>query len=139
MKNCHFLQCNVNVDIENIANAIIEAGGRIKTATIQFPDPHFKSKHAKRRVVPQDFVGAIAASMLKTRVGDEHVFLQSDVKNVLDLMREEFRQNDSFVDTVSDAGDYLQENFTGVPTERENGVLEKGGDVYRSLFKLKPS
>ena len=40
-----------------------------------------------------------------------------------------------FTDTVTSASEYLQDNILGVPTEREQSVLDKGLPVYRSLFK----
>jgi tRNA (guanine-N7-)-methyltransferase len=45
---------------------------------VQFPDPHFKRKHRKRRVVQLQLVAALAALM---RPGGR-VLLQSDVEEV---------------------------------------------------------
>ena len=55
---------------------------------IQFPDPHFKMKHRKRRVVQPALVESIAAL---TEPGCE-VFLQSDIFGVVAEMRDIFRK-----------------------------------------------
>ena len=55
---------------------------------IQFPDPHFKKRHHKRRVVQPALVRAVAEGL---RPG-ARVFLQSDVREVSEDMREKFER-----------------------------------------------
>jgi tRNA (guanine-N7-)-methyltransferase len=129
--------------------------------TIQFPDPHFKAQHLKRRVVTKALVDTIAKYMPT----EGTVFLQSDIQSVLDDMRRQFRDaqarktpvdaNDAasitskeimdsksrqsmesnyFVDTIQDTSMYFPENILGVPTEREQSVLIQGLPVYRSVL-----
>jgi tRNA (guanine-N7-)-methyltransferase len=86
---------------------------------------------------------------------DGGVFLQSDVKEALEAMREKFVEGDvddgpgkKYFDEWSfdtndekvgvDEGEereYGMENPLGVPTEREGSVLVRGLPVYRTLFK----
>ncbi|GMH95868.1 hypothetical protein TrST_g6298 [Triparma strigata] len=133
LDNCHFVSCNANVDLERVLEGMNAVGGLLKTVTIQFPDPHFKEKHKKRRVVVPELVRLIGESMEKE---EGVVYLASDVKEVLDEMREEFNNCDMFEDTVEGDG-YLEENVNEVPTERELSVLKDDKPVWRASFRLR--
>jgi tRNA (guanine-N7-)-methyltransferase len=66
---------------------------------------------------------------------DGTVFLQSDVRSVLDEMRRQFRAHPTlFVDDVGSVDRYVERNVLEIPTEREVSVLERGLAVYRSVF-----
>ena len=126
-----FIGCNANVDLERLLERYVAQKGSLERVTIQFPDPHFKSQHAKRRVVNADLTTTLARFLPTGGV----VFLQSDVQPVLDDMRERFREFPQyFADSLESTDEYLPENILGVPTEREISVLEKDLPVYRALF-----
>jgi len=126
-----FVGCNANVDLERLLT-IGKAENKVEMVTIQFPDPHFKARHAKRRVVTPELVLCLAKFMPPSAT----VFLQSDIQSVLDDMRFQFRQQpDLFRDDVESVEEYLPENIFGIPTEREVSVLDKGLPVYRTTLK----
>lgn len=58
LNNVHFLSMNANVDLERIMANIGEISS-VEMVMIQFPDPHFKSRNKKRRVVNADLVDTI--------------------------------------------------------------------------------
>mmetsp|Transcript_17165 Transcript_17165/g.23599 ORF Transcript_17165/g.23599 Transcript_17165/m.23599 type:complete len:159 (+) Transcript_17165:365-841(+) len=60
---------------------------------IQFPDPHFKSKHRKRRVVNTDLVSCIAK--FTSQIGSR-VFLQSDIEELQCDMVDHFEKSGYF-------------------------------------------
>lgn len=125
-----FVGCNANVDLERLLT-LADAKDKLQIAAIQFPDPHFKARHAKRRVVRPELVTTLAKFM----PSGAKIFLQSDIQSVLDDMRLQFReQPEYFQDTQESLEDYLEENMFGIPTEREVSVLEKGLPVYRAVF-----
>jgi Predicted S-adenosylmethionine-dependent methyltransferase len=64
------------------------------------------------------------------------IFIQSDVKDVLDNMRETIREygREFFDDTIENVHEYLEINPIGIPTEREISVLNEGLPVYRTVF-----
>jgi tRNA (guanine-N7-)-methyltransferase len=125
-----FVGCNANVDLERLLT-IAEAHETLQMVTVQFPDPHFKARHAKRRVVTPELVLTLAKFMPPGAT----VFLQSDIQSVLDDMRFQFRQEPSlFRDEVENDDEYLEENIFGIPTEREVSVLAKNLPVYRTTF-----
>merc|ERR1711935_866330 len=101
MGGLDFVGCNANVDLERLLTLLTTTEdhahrGNVEMVTIQFPDPHFKARHAKRRVVTPELVKTLARFM---PIG-AMVFLQSDVQSVLDEMRLEFREHiECFQDT----------------------------------------
>lgn len=129
----NFVGCNANVDLNRLLSRYkITGGGSLDIVTIQFPDPHFKSQHVKRRVVTTSLVQTLAEFMPPEAV----VFLQSDVQEVLDDMRLKFRDHELyFEDEVKDIEEYMPENYVGIPTERETSVIENDLPVYRALFR----
>jgi len=128
-----FVGCNANVDLDRILSIYqSQGGGPLNTVSIQFPDPHFKSQHAKRRVVTPQLVLTLAKYMPESSV----VFLQSDIKEVLDDMRLRFREQDLyFQDELESTSDYMEENPMGIQTERERSVLERDLPVYRTILR----
>lgn len=128
-----FVGCNANVDLDRILTIYTnKGGGPVQTVSIQFPDPHFKSQHAKRRVVTPELVTTLAKHMRESSI----VFLQSDIQEVLDDMRLRFREQDEyFQDEVEDTSEYLKQNPMGIQTERERSVLEKNLPVYRTILR----
>jgi tRNA (guanine-N7-)-methyltransferase len=162
-----FVGCNANVDLERLLTRLAEETVSSKSnnnksndndinkndnknkstcpvpyqllqiVCIQFPDPHFKSRHAKRRVVTPELVQTLARFMPMGAM----VFLQSDVQPVLDEMRRQFRGGDNhqpqsqyFEDKLVSVEEYIAENIFGIPTEREVSVMNQHLPVYRSIF-----
>lgn len=132
LPNIGFLSCNANVDLARILDGINEKS-RVARVSIQYPDPHWKARLQKRRVVQPELIAAIAART------DQNcdVFLQSDVMEVAQEMRERFREDEAFEDTVADMELWIEVNPTGVPTEREIATFKKGLPVYRALIAKK--
>ena len=86
--NVHFAECNATVSIGVWLKSYAALGeaSRVDAVTIQFPDPHFKKRHHKRRVVQAALVRAVAQGLEP----GARVFLQSDVRDVAEDMRAEF-------------------------------------------------
>ena len=141
----YYVSCNANVDLERILGQYTGSltkdgevipederkGGKLDLVSIQFPDPHFKKAHEKRRVVNPIFVNTLAKFMLPGST----IFLQSDVKNVLDDMRMRFRESPYFKDDLESEDEYVKENPIGVRTEREISVINRSLDVWRTLLR----
>ncbi|CAN0162773.1 unnamed protein product, partial [Phaeothamnion confervicola] len=83
LPNCAFLACNANVDFDRIMADAAAAGATLGTVSIQFPDPHFKARHHKRRVLQPALVAAIQRWL---RPGGS-LFMQGDVLPVVEEMR----------------------------------------------------
>ena len=63
LPNCAFLQCNANVDLGRLLGDLANAGAPLERICIQFPDPHFKKKHRKRRVCTPELAETVARSI----------------------------------------------------------------------------
>ena len=111
LQNLHYLFCNVNNSLPALFANL--KPGTLQQVTIQFPDPWFKRKHQKRRVVQPQVVE------------------QSDVEEVAIEMVDRFSAHAAF---QRQGGDWLSDNPMLVPTEREASTLERGEAVYRALF-----
>lgn len=102
---------------------------RIDMVTIQFPDPWFKKRHAKRRMVNKELVDAVVE---KLAVGGK-IFVQTDIEFLADEMFNIFRSDLNLVEFPT------TENPFPVKTEREIAVEEKGLPVYRSIWRKSDS
>jgi len=133
-KNVGFLASNVNVDLERILGDI-RRHSSVQRIAVQFPDPMFKKRHRKRRIVQPALVDMIARH---TDPGTE-IFLQTDVFDVAEEMRLFFRSHPGFCDTHEDLSDWMSHfNPIDLPTEREVGVKSRSMPVYRSVLHRVP-
>ena len=92
-----FVGCNSNVELDRLLSLYQEsadqkddANHQLVFVSIQFPDPHFKKQHTKRRVVTPGLVTTLGKFM---KEGDV-LFLQGDIKDALDAMHENFVEED---------------------------------------------
>ncbi|WP_413175688.1 tRNA (guanosine(46)-N7)-methyltransferase TrmB [Anabaena azotica] len=126
LTNLHYLFCNVNNSLAPILSTL--PTGILQRVTIQFPDPWFKTRHAKRRVVQPELVTELANYLAVGGI----VFLQSDQKFIAVEMCDRFTENPAFAKMGTE--EWLAENPLPVPTEREIATQKKGEPVYRALF-----
>ena len=99
--NVHFAECNATVSIGAWLKSYAALGdaSRVDMVTIQFPDPHFKKRHHKRRVVQAALVRAVAQGLEP----GARVFLQSDVREVSEDMRAKFETFGAHLFRLDDA------------------------------------
>ncbi len=123
--NLHYAFCNAMLWLDRLVEEV--PPGLLQMVTIQFPDPWFKKKHAKRRMVNPEMVETIG----KTLAPGGRVFIQTDIEFLSGEMAEMFRFDQSFEEIA--AG----ENPFPVRTERERSVENRSLPVYRHLFEKK--
>jgi tRNA (guanine-N7-)-methyltransferase len=123
--NLHYVFGNINTSLATLLASL--PTGKLQRISIQYPDPCFKTRHAKRRVVQPELVDDIARYL---PIGGE-VFLQSDLEWVAREMCDRFGENPAFHRTQSD---WLEPNPLSVPTERELSTLSKGLPVHRAMW-----
>jgi tRNA (guanine-N7-)-methyltransferase len=146
--NLHYIFCNVNNSLRQrslaVGAALPQAIGNcsptdrrpslfnsqcVQGVTIQFPDPWFKRRHQKRRLVQPELVEDLAVCL---QVGG-YLFIQSDVEAVMIEMRDRFEAHPAF-ENQSGPGGWITDNPMPVASERELSTLEQGLPVYRALF-----
>ncbi|MFY7805223.1 MAG: tRNA (guanosine(46)-N7)-methyltransferase TrmB [Limnoraphis robusta] len=128
LTNLQYLFCNANNSLKPILETL--PTGILKRVSIQFPDPWFKRRHQRRRIVQPELVTEIADYLT---IGGE-VFIQSDVKEVVEQMCDLFSSHPAFQRLGKD---WLAENPLPLPSERERSTLSRGEPVYRILFERK--
>lgn len=125
LTNLHYLSGNVNTSLSKLLESFPET---LHSVSIQFPDPWFKRRHLKRRVVTPE----LADTLAKRLVGEGLVFLQSDVETVAVEMKKRFQNCPQFHQKHQEP--WLATNPFPVATERERYTLSLGKPVYRALF-----
>ncbi|CAG9462929.1 unnamed protein product [Pedinophyceae sp. YPF-701] len=83
--NVHFLATNATISMKSLLE---KYPGDLDLVCVQFPDPHFKRKHHKRRTVQPQFVDEVTERLAP----GGRVFLQSDVEAVAIDMRDQFEE-----------------------------------------------
>jgi len=131
LTNLYYLSGNINYFLRELLTSL--PLNMIELVTIQFPDPWFKKKHQKRRVVQSEIVEILAQFLSKKG----QIFLQSDIQEVAEEMCEKFLENSHFKPLTPEI--WLTENPLEVMTEREIATLNKGEKVYRSILILNQS
>ena len=123
LTNLRYEFCNAMLWLDRLLNDI--PIGRLSMVTIQFPDPWFKKKHAKRRMVNAELVETVVD---KLAVGGS-VFVQTDIEPLADEIFGYFSAETRLKPS------HLSANPFPVKTEREIAVEMKGEPVYRAVFE----
>lgn len=129
LTNLYYLYGNINHFLTELLTSLPPQS--LELVTIQFPDPWFKKKHQKRRVVQPEIVEILAQFLSK----NGQIFLQSDIQEVAEEMCNHFLENPQFQPLKSEI--WLTENPLEVMTEREIATLNKQEKVYRTVLTLK--
>ena len=127
--NVRVLFCNANISLEDWMKGLPD--DRLRRISIQFPDPWFKRRHRKRRVLQPALLLAIADALQPGRT----LFLQSDVKEVIEPMVELTELSGCFDRPAEDSRPWRTTNPLPVPTEREQYVQAQHLPVFRVLYR----
>ncbi|HEY0426599.1 MAG TPA: tRNA (guanosine(46)-N7)-methyltransferase TrmB [Pyrinomonadaceae bacterium] len=122
LKNLQYEFCNAMMALDRLLENLPE--NLLQTVTIQFPDPWYKKKHAKRRMVNDELIETVVRYLSR----EGKIFIQTDVDFLAEEMFDLFRENDNLREIE------ISENPFPVKTEREQAVEEKGLEIYRRIF-----
>lgn len=133
LSNVHFLATNANIDLPIVMSDLLKRKVCIDMVTIHHPDPHFKKKHKKRRVVTDELVETLA-NILPSGC---RIFLQSDIRDVCEDMADSFLGNAKYSPALGYHASRLEDNASphSVMTEREVATLNKGLPVFRMMVE----
>jgi tRNA (guanine-N7-)-methyltransferase len=92
--NLHFMFCNANTTLTALLGSL--PAGLLQRVSIQFPDPWFKKRHQKRRVVQPELVAVLAQALPQAG----QVIVQSDVEAVAVEMCDRFAEHSAFQRTA---------------------------------------
>ncbi|KAL6621334.1 hypothetical protein ACP70R_033766 [Stipagrostis hirtigluma subsp. patula] len=136
LRNIYFLFANATVSFERIVSSY---PGPLSLVSILCPDPHFKKRHHKRRVLQPPLVDSIVKNL---SLGGR-VLIQSDVLEVAADMRERFDGYSGVFEHVDgvdkalqcDNEGWLLDNPMGIRTEREIHAELEGATIYRRMYQ----
>ncbi len=128
LQNLKFLYCNVNVSLDGWLSDLED--DQLKRVSIQFPDPWFKRKHIKRRVLKISLLNSIARYMSK----NGELFIQSDIFNLIESMSYVIDNSKYFDRKYVEGLKWLDKNPYAATTDRELFVLKKNLPIYRAMY-----
>ena len=131
LNNLKFIFCNANVNLGDWLSYL--NANELQRVSIQFPDPWFKRRHFKRRVLQPELLTSIAN---KLKAGSDF-FIQSDILEVMESMIEIIDESNCFERKVIRGSIWLDSNPYDLLTERELYVIKKRLPIYRALYYRK--
>jgi tRNA (guanine-N7-)-methyltransferase len=116
LNNIHFFFCNANVDFISIYQSLKDY---VDQVAILNPDPWFKEKHKKRRLVNETFVNELYDNLN----ADVKLYIQSDV---LELFEDIEHKLENYFQKVTD--DFY------IISDREKAVLSRNENMYKQVY-----
>ena len=128
-QNLYFSFGNANNIFDNYKNeSLIDS---ISSISFNFPDPWFKKKHHKRRVIQPELINILSNSMQKGSL----IFIKTDVKELFNFMELTISESIKFK-KLSDADFRFKESFNPnkIQTSIEKYVILNNLQIYESIY-----
>ena len=129
INNLYFIFGNANKILEDFQNKLLIKN--LKSISFNFPDPWFKKRHFKRRVIQPEFINILSDSMQKGSV----IFIKTDVKDLFDYMDCTISSNFNF--RILDKTDLnFSESFNPnkLETSREKYVILNKSAIFERIY-----
>lgn len=127
---------NLYVAFGNANNIFNDSRGRTMLSGLQsisfyFPDPWFKKKHNKRRVIQPDLINILSTYMQKGAL----IFLKTDVKDLFEHMNFTISSNLNFQKLDKKFMKHSESfNPNQIKTSREKYVIKKQMNIYEETY-----
>ncbi len=129
IKNLYFLFGNAHNILNDIQCKFIVKN--VKSISFNFPDPWFKNRHYKRRVVQPEFINILSNSLQKGSL----IFIKTDVKDLFDYMDCTISSNFNFKKIDKKEFNCSKSyNPNGVKTNREKYVIINKLDIFERIY-----
>ena len=129
IKNLYFAFGNANTILNNFHNRFIIKNS--KSISFYFPDPWFKKRHYKRRVIQPEFINSLSNLMKKGSL----IFIKTDVKELFDHMDYTISSNFNFNKIDKNDFNYSESfNPNRVQTNREKYVIFNQLEIFESIY-----
>ncbi len=125
LKNAYVLQANAN----NALGKLFKPG-QLNNVYVMHPDPWYKKKHLKRRVVNAAFIKLLAEYMA---VGAE-LHVATDKEDLAQDMLFDLEAESSF-ENVCGKNNYAEKNIEGVRSDIEIYHQKQDNPIYRMIFR----
>ncbi len=104
----------------------------VSSVSFNFPDPWFKKKHHKRRVIQPKLIHKLS----KIMSNGGYISIKSDVKELFDYMDMTIIDTKSFINYIYQDGEiYNSYNPINLKTNRETYAIGKKLKVFEKLYK----
>ena len=127
LENAHIDNAFVICADANFVLPVVFDEEQINQVFVLFPDPWWKKRHAKRRLIQDDFLDLLATKM----TAGGRIIIRSDVGPLADEMRETLTFHKRFKPV--DPDDYGRNPFPR--STRERSVIEKGIPINLVYFE----
>ena len=129
-KNLYFSFGNANNIFNQSKN--ISIFNLINSISFNFPDPWFKKKHHKRRVIQPELINLLSNSMKKGSL----IFIKTDVRELFDHMEFTIAENIKLKKVPYQDVDFCESfNPNRIQTNREKYVILNQLKIYESIYK----
>ena len=129
IKNLYFLFGNANNILNDVQSKFIIKN--LKSLSFNFPDPWFKKRHFKRRVIQPEFINILSNSLQKGAL----IFIKTDVKDLFDYMDSTISSNFYFKKIDKKDFNYSESfNPSKVKTNREKYVIVNQLEIFERIY-----
>ena len=129
IKNLYFVFGNAYNILNDIhSKFIIE---NLKSISFNFPDPWFKKRHYKRRVIQPEFINILSNLMRKGSL----IYIKTDVKNLFEYMDCTISSDCNFEKIDKKDFNYSESfNPNKIKTNREKNVLVNELKIFENIY-----
>ena len=129
IKNLYFVFGNANNIVNDVQSKFMIKN--VKSISFNFPDPWFKKRHHKRRVIQPEFINILSSSLQKGSL----IFIKTDVKDLFDYMDCNISSNLNFKKIDKKDFNYFKSfNPKQVQTNREKYVIVNQLDIFERIY-----
>ena len=129
IKNLNFVFGNANNILNDDQSKFIIKN--LKSISFNFPDPWFKKRHYKRRVIQPEFIDVLSNSLRKGSL----IFIKTDVKDLFDFMDLTILSNLNFKKIDKKDFNYCESfNPNKFKTNREKYVIVNQLDIFEKIY-----
>ena len=103
----------------------------LKSLSLYFPDPWFKKRHHKRRVIQPEFINILSNLMKKGSI----IYIKTDVKDLYEYMDSTISSDFNFERIEKKDFNYSESfNPNKVQTNREKYVLGSELEIFEDIY-----
>ena len=129
IKNLYFAFGNANNILNDVQSKFIIKN--VKSISFNFPDPWFKKRHYKRRVIQPEFINLLSNLLQKGTL----IFIKTDVKDLFDYMDSTISSNFYFKKIDKKDINYSESfNPCKVKTNREKYVIINQLEIFERIY-----
>ena len=129
IKNLYFVFGNANNIVNDFQTEFIIK--HLKSISFNFPDPWFKKKHFKRRVIQPEFINILSIFLQKGSL----IFIKTDVKDLFEYMDFTISSNFNFK-KIDEKNFNYSESFNPYrfQTTREKYVIDNELNIFERIY-----